>query len=311
VTSRHRSHQSAPRPGADPPDPVTVPGTTSLTLDGRPVADYRWRPSLPASVSPRPFLHPVRTLAGTEVTELMPTDHLHHLGVSIAVADVGGVNFWGGRTFLPHRGPVHLPNHGTQRHHGWTTRTATTLTHDLRWTGPDGRDLLHERRRIRALPVSERAWALDLAFELTNVTGAPLAFASPATNGRPGAGYGGFFWRARLGDRRVAVLGPEGNGERQLHGRRTPWVALTGGNAAPWTLVFVTGGSGATPDPWFVRSRDYVGVGSALAWSQPLVVEQGAGLGRRIMTVVVDGRLRSPEVSGIVDTVAAVLAGPG
>jgi len=64
--------------------------TISLRLGDRRVAEYAWQPSLPETVSPRPFLHPVRTLAGTEVTESMPADHLHHLGVSVAVADVGG-----------------------------------------------------------------------------------------------------------------------------------------------------------------------------------------------------------------------------
>lgn len=289
-------------------DQATLPDTASLRLDGQAVAEYVWRPRLPSTVSPRPFLHPVRTLAGTEVTELMPDDHLHHLGVSVAVADVGGANFWGGRTFVPSRGSVHLPNHGSQHHHDWTSRTAAALTHDLRWTGPDGTDLLHERRRIAALPISDDAWALDFTFELTNVTATPLTLASPATNGRPGAGYGGFFWRARRGDRRIHVLGPERTGERHLHGRRTPWLALTGIGDGPWTLIFV---ADDPADPWFVRSRDYAGVGSSLAWDQPLIVAQGTGLRRRIITVIADGRLRSRQVAGMAGTVAAILADAG
>ncbi|MGN9908273.1 PmoA family protein [Phytohabitans sp. LJ34] len=276
--------------------------TISLRLGDRQVAEYAWQPSLPAAVSPRPFLHPVRTLAGTEVTESMPADHLHHLGVSVAVADVGGANFWGGRTFVPGRGPVHLPNHGTQRHHRWTTRDAGSIRHELRWIGPAGADLVRERRRIAALPLDGRAWALDFGFELTNVTGEPLAFASPATNGRPGAGYGGFFWRARRGDRRVHVLGPDRTGERRLHGKRTAWLALSGTSTDPWTLIFVP----SRADLWFVRSRDYAGVGSSLAWDQPLVVASGTALRRRIITVVADGRLRTREVADLAGEVTAL-----
>ncbi|MFC0526244.1 DUF6807 domain-containing protein [Phytohabitans kaempferiae] len=283
---------------------MTSTETISLRLGDRPVAEYAWQPALPESMSPRPFLHPVRTLGGTEVTESMPADHLHHLGVSVAVADVGGANFWGGRTFVPGRGPVHLPNHGTQRHHRWAARDASAVHHELRWIGPAGTDLVRERRRIAALPISDRAWALDFGFELTNVTGEPLAFASPATNGRPGAGYGGFFWRARRGDRRVQVLGPDRTGERRLHGRRTPWLALTGGATEPWTLIFVSTGPAHRADLWFVRSRDYAGVGSSLAWDQPLVVGSGTALRRRIITVVADGRLRSREVADIAGRVA-------
>ncbi len=283
--------------------------TVSLRLGDRRVAEYAWQPSLPETVSPRPFLHPVRTFAGTEVTESMPTDHLHHLGVSVAVADVGGANFWGGRTFVPGHGSMHLPNHGTQRHHRWTTRETTDVRHELRWIGPDGTDLVCERRRIAAVPVNDRAWALDFGFELTNVTAEPLAFASPATNGRPGAGYGGFFWRARRGNRRVHVLGPDRTGERRLHGRRTAWLALTGASSDPWTLIFVAGGPAQLSDLWFVRSRDYAGVGSSLAWDQPLIVAAGASLSRRIITVVADGRLRSREVADLAGEVAVLRKG--
>ncbi|MEJ3747502.1 PmoA family protein [Actinomycetes bacterium KLBMP 9797] len=285
--------------------------THRLRLDGRAVADYVWRPELPATVAPRPYLHPVRTPSGTEVTELMPADHPHHLGVSVAVADVGGANFWGGRTFVRGRGSVPLPNHGTQRHHDWTGRTSTTLTHDLRWIGPDGTDLLRERRRIAALAVGAGAWALDFEFALTNVTAGPLTFASPATNGRSGAGYGGFFWRARRGERRVHVLGASGTGERHLHGQRSAWLALTGASTGPWTLIFIPVGPPDRADLWFVRSRDYAGVGSSLAWNQPLVVGAGARVRRRIVTVVADGRLRSRQAADLAGTVlaSAVLAG--
>ena len=285
-----------------------MPDTVDLSVDGRVVAEYAWQPALPAGVSPRPYLHPVRTLGGTEVTELMPDDHQHHLGVSVAVADVGGANFWGGRTFVAGRGPVALDNHGSQRHCGFGDRTPSALSQHLRWTDAEDVDLLHERRRIAARALSADAWALDFEFELTNLTAVPLSFASPATNGRPGAGYGGFFWRARRGAQRIQVLGPERNGERYLHGSRGPWLALTGVDAGPWTLVFVTG-CGA--DPWFVRSRDYAGVGSSLAWDKPLVVGSGATIRRRIITVVADGRLRSRQVAGAAGLAAAILAEAG
>jgi hypothetical protein len=284
-------------------DQRKVSKTTHLEMWGRPVADYVWKPDLPTNVSPRPFVHPVRTLAGTEVTELMPADHPHHLGVGVAVADVGGANFWGGRTFVSSRGPVLLANHGAQHHTSWILRTTTTLVQALRWRGPDGPDLLHEIRRIAVLPIGDHAWALDFTFELTNVAPEPLSLASPAVNGRPGAGYGGFFWRARRDAQRIHVLGPDRSGERHLHGRCASWVALTGNNRSPWTLIFLAARQEAGIDPWFVRSRDYAAVGSALAWARPLVLAQGAAVRRRIVTVVADGRLRSRQIAGIADGV--------
>ncbi|MBE1491716.1 DUF6807 domain-containing protein [Plantactinospora soyae] len=271
--------------------PVGAVGLRHVDLD---VAEYVWQPvDLPRHVSPRPFLHPVRTLDGVAVTDLMPGDHPHHLGVSIAVPDLAGHNFWGGRTFVRAHGPTRLDNHGTQRHEGWVSRTPESIVAALAWAAPDGTVLLRERRGMAAVPLDPECWALDLSFELTNVTAEPLSFASPATNGRPDAGYGGFFWRAPLGTATTAAFGPRRRGVRHLHGRRGDWLALTGASspAARWTLVFVPVDEQARADPWFVRTGDYPGVGSCLAWERPLVVQTGDTLRRRIITIVADGTL--------------------
>jgi hypothetical protein len=292
-------------------DQVTLPDTERLTLGDQCVAQYVWQPHLPATLSPRPYLHPVRTLSGLAVTEAMPDDHLHHLGAGVAIPDVDGANFWGGRTFTQSQGSVMMPNHGIQHHQDWITRSNTELVHELRWTGPRGDDLLREHRRIAALPLGDHLWALDFSFELTNVTTAPLTFASPATNGRPGAGYGGFFWRAPRGDRRIHVLGPQRSGLRHLHGQRTPWVALTGNAVGPWTTIFIADPAQPVSDPWFVRSRDYAGVGSALAWARPLLLTRGATLRRRVITVIADGRLGSRQIEAVAVAVAAKYGAAG
>jgi hypothetical protein len=277
-----------------PGEQTRVRGAVGLRHVNQEVAEYVWQPvDLPRHVSPRPFLHPVRTLGGVAVTELMPADHPHHLGVSIAVPDLAGHNFWGGRTYVRAQGPTLLDNHGTQRHEGWLSRTPGSIVAALAWAAPDGTVLLRERRRMAALPIAAQCWALDLSFELTNVTAEPLAFASPATNGRPDAGYGGFFWRAPRGTARTAVFGPCRRGVRHLHGHRGDWLALTGatGADARWTLVFVPVEERARADRWFARTGDYPGVGSCLAWERPLVVPTGGTLRRRIITIVADGTL--------------------
>ncbi|MEU4831393.1 DUF6807 family protein, partial [Streptosporangium sp. NPDC023615] len=86
-----------------------------LRAGAREVATYVRRGDLRATDAPRPHLHPVRTLAGTVVTETQPADHVHHFGAGVAISDVNGVNFWGGSTYVPGTGPVILPNHGRQR----------------------------------------------------------------------------------------------------------------------------------------------------------------------------------------------------
>ncbi|HWS36209.1 MAG TPA: PmoA family protein [Actinoplanes sp.] len=209
-----------------------------LRCAGRVVARYVWDPQLPATVSPRPYLHPVTTLGGTTVTGFMPADHVHHLGASIAVPIVNEANFWGGNTYVTGRGSVHLNNHGQQTHHRWLHRSADSLEHELHWTGQDGTLLAVERRTLSVQQLTADAWILRVSYMLTSIDG--LTINSPATRGRAGAGYGGFFWRAPAGLDHIHAYGLDSNGD--VHGSRDPWVVLSGAHPgeAPWTLIFLT-----------------------------------------------------------------------
>ncbi|WP_063843036.1 DUF6807 family protein [Sphaerimonospora mesophila] len=300
-----------PAAGTASPDPPAA-GTTArdpqaadtrtLRVAGTPVASYVWRPDLPATDAPRPYLHPVRTLAGVRVTEFRPADHVHHLGAGLAVADVGGVNFWGGRTFVHDRGPVWLGDHGRQRHDAFE-ECEGGFHEELTWLGPDGATIAGERRTVLAGPVQAGgAWALDFAFTLT--VREPLEIRSSACKGRPGAGYGGFFWRAPKDASNPAVFTGEAEGERDVHGSRSPWLALV---SDAWSLVFVQAGP---VDPWFVRVAEYPGVGPALAWDRPLPVTDT--LTRRVITVVVDGRLDRAAAASLARSVGTAHPGsPG
>lgn len=266
---------------------TTTHHTPVLRVAGRPVGRYVTRPELPARLSPRPYLHPVTTLAGTPVTEVSPADHLHHLGVGVAVPDLAGHNFWGGRTFVPEQGPTELDNHGAQRHTMFPLRDPDGFVEELRWVAA-GAELLRERRTVAVTELTDIAWALDFTFALTNVTRRSLSIGSPATNGRPGAAYGGFFWRARREAGPPEVFTARAAGEAAVHGARADWLALAG---STWTLVFAGATARTRRDPWFVRTAEYPGVGSSLAPDTRLAVDPGETVVRRIVTVVADGRL--------------------
>ena len=275
---------------------MTPHDTAVLRVAGRPVGRYVTRPELPARLSPRPYLHPVTTLAGTAVTELSPADHTHHLGVGVAVPDVEGSNFWGGRTYVRDQGPTELDNHGAQRHTAFQLRDPDGFVEELRWVAA-GAELLRERRTVAATELTEFAWALDFTFSLTNVTSGPLSIGSPATNGRPGAAYGGFFWRARKEASAPDVFTVDRDGEQEIHGTRAPWVALAG---STWTLIFAGATEQTRRDPWFVRATEYPGVGSSLAAEERLPVPPGETAVRRIVTVVADGRVSRLEAASLV-----------
>src|SRR3954451_5082222 len=267
-----------------------------LRVAGRPVGRYVTRPELPPRLSPRPYLHPVTTLTGTAVTELSPADHPHHLGVGVAVPDVEGHNFWGGRTFVADRGPTELDNHGAQRHASFQLRDPDGFVEELRWVAAGG-ELLRERRTVAVTELTGLAWALDFTFSLTNVTAEPLSIGSPATNGRPGAAYGGFFCRAGKEEDPPRVVTADREGEEAVHGTRADWIALAG---ATWTLVFAGATQDTRRDPWFVRAAEYPGVGSSLASEARLPLPPGETVVRRVVTVVADGRLSRLEAAALV-----------
>ncbi|MET9967425.1 DUF6807 family protein, partial [Streptomyces sp. NPDC006356] len=194
------------------------------------------------------------------------------------------------------QGPTELDNHGAQRHTAFQLRDPDGFVEELRWVAA-GAELLRERRTVAATELTEFAWALDFTFSLTNVTADPLTIGSPATNGRPGAAYGGFFWRARKEDSAPDVFTVDREGEREIHGTRAPWVALSG---STWTLVFAGATEQTRRDPWFVRAEEYPGVGSSLASEERLPIPPGETAVRRIVTVVADGRISRLEAASLV-----------
>ncbi|SNT30683.1 Methane oxygenase PmoA [Asanoa hainanensis] len=268
---------------------------TDLTVDGVAVASYVVEPKVDLIQGPRPYLHPVRTLRGTPVTDFAPDDHIWHLGVSIAMQDVDGTNLWGGRTYVRDRGYTWLDDHGEIAHTGWLhaddgarEELERCLGNTIEWRDKDGAVLLTEERRLRATKATH-GWELAVDFTLSATKAVSLG--SPATNGRPGgAGYGGFFWRAAPGETHTFTADAEGEGE--VNGSAAPWLALTG--PGPYTLVF-RGLQG--DDRWFVRTGIYPGVCAALAFDRPLLVTPEAPLSRRITVLVADGALTREQVT--------------
>jgi hypothetical protein len=279
----------------------------SLCVAGRTVAEYVIEPDLDPTLAPRPYLHPVRTLAGLPVTEALPADHRWHLGASLAVPDVSGTNLWGGRTYV--RGTYAWRNdHGRIEHVAFVERGDDHLAHHLQWRDKDGGLLLREHRRLaaRLLPGRTDAWVLEVAYTLTAPDDRRVVLASPATNGRPGGeGYGGFVWRAARAARPPRVFTATSAREATVNGSTEPWVALASPDPYPYTLVFTGLGEGWR---WFVHSRVYTAVCASLAYDAPRVIPPGASLSGRHAVVVVDAVL-SPRVAG--QLAAAVATGTG
>jgi LacI family transcriptional regulator len=264
--------------------------------------------SMPPVHSPRPHLHPVRSLAGQAMTVTNPSDHRHHFGLSLAVPDVDGTTYWGGRTYVEGRGSTLLANHGVQESlEESLDRSGHELSSRVRWSAHDGRDLLHEERSLGSfLLPGPRGWGLRWRSRLRSGTGAAVTFTSPANKGRLGAGYGGLFWRLPNADE-VRVLVEGGRGEAMAHGSLSPFVIVQRRHGNAWSSLLMVQDEEAQGriDPWFVRASDYLGVGTSLAWDSPRRLEPDAQLDVVVRVAVLDHPVISDEVPELLAAIAS------
>jgi hypothetical protein len=267
------------------------PGQVMTLLDGA---------ELPPVSAPRPYFHPVRSLAGTALTDVAPADHPHHLGLSIAFSDLNGTNFWGGSTYIPGRGPVILPNHGRQLVGAWTEdggqKTASVL-----WQSEHGKPVAQERRTVACFPhPAPGTWCLSLASVMVPAEGVgTLEVSSSAVKGRAGAGYGGIFWRFPADCADPAVFSAAGLGAGAAHGSNSPWLALSvstkGAGSIKGARAAVVMAQDGPVRPWFIRTEGYVGAGPAVAWSDKAVADAAHPLRQSLHAVIHDGPVTSPE----------------
>lgn len=292
-------------PTPSPSGPVWQPAGphgARLVQDQTVLAEYRDGSDMEPSASPRPYLHPVRSTAGTALTDVRPADHVHHMGVSMALPVVDGTSFWGGRTYVRGQGSTMLDNHGRQQPVS-TDLEGPHLVQHLVYLDEHGDPLLRERRQVTAVDLADDAWALGWSSDLL-ASERDLAFDSPATNGRVGAGYGGILWRLGTADSRQ-VLSVAGEGEVRAHGSTSPWVAFVQHRSAE-TVTLVLAQTGPVL-PWFLRATEYDGAGPAVAWDRTRTVAQGETLHLGLVGAVVDRALDLEEAGAIAEQAVAAL----
>jgi hypothetical protein len=267
---------------------------------------YVYAPDTPQVESPRPYFHPLRTLAGDTVTIFRPHDHRWHHGLSMTSAHLSGENFWGGATYVEGRGYAQLPNNGTMRHEAWEGM-GPLLVERLAWVTEAGERWLEEARTIEVAPVDGAGdhWTLRLRFDLRNVAGRPLEFGSPTTAGRPMAGYGGLFWRgprSYLNGTILAANGLEGPG---VMGERSPWLAFAGRHDESdhaSTLVFVDHPENPRhPTKWFVRSDPYGCVSASFMFDEEYPLGAGEDLTLRYDVIVGTGEWSRERVEDAIE----------
>ena len=260
---------------------------------------YVYAPDTPPVESPKPYFHPLRTLAGNTVTVFRPHDHVWHKGLAMTWAQLSGENFWGGPTYVQGRGYVQLDNNGRIQHQAWDSiecdAGGVSFEERLTWISHEGEAWLTETRHVEVGEIrpDEGYWSLDLAFRLRNVRPVSLRFGSPTTEGRPLAGYGGLFWRGPRSFLRGAVLAAGGLEGPEIMGQAAPWLAYVGrhdGTGDTSTVLFLDHpGNPRFPNKWFVRNDPYAAVACAFAFDEEYVLEPGQELVLRYRVALADG----------------------
>lgn len=286
----------------------TVDHSLTALVDGRELFRYVYRSPVDQWETPKPFFHPLRTLAGNTVTIHRPHDHLWHHGLAMTLTVVNDQNFWGGNTFVKGQGYVALENTGRQTPAGLpdiTPGDAPSWTQPLDWITYGGERWLAESRTIGLTVRAEAGWyRLDFAMTLTNVSGRSLTLGSPTTEGRDNAGYMGLMWRGPRDFTGGKLLMSDGReGVDTLMGERSPWLAFVGQHdevTASSTLIFIDDASTpGHPIQWFCRSNPAMAA-FAFCFDEERVMQPGDELQLRHAVVVANDGWSRERIEGLV-----------
>lgn len=224
---------------------------------------YVYAPETPLGESPRPYAHPVCSLAGDVLTNFRPNDHPWHHGLSLTLTSVGGVNFWGGPSHRAADGYRWRDDHGLQVHRAWVTLAPERMEERVDWCeGVTGVVLVQEQRALRT-SVTADGWSLQWTSELVNAAGKELVLGNyHALGGLAGSHYTGLQFRGArdlLDDHGDAGIGMRadggGQGEAAVHGIAASWMEWAcqhDGSLRRTRIRFENLGG---PLPWFVRAK--------------------------------------------------------
>ncbi len=224
---------------------------------------YHYCPTTPAAEAPRPYVHPVCSLAGDVLTNFRPNDHPWHHALSLTLTSVEGVNFWGGPSHRAGDGYRWRDDHGRQVHRGWRRLEAERIEEDVAWESGAGEPLLQERRELGTALVPG-GWALEWSSTLENVAGRPLALDNyHSLGGLAGSHYTGLQFRGArdlLDEHGDATLGAWGEGgqtgEAALHGVPSRWLEWRCQHDGSLRRTCIRFENVAAPLPWFFRAAN-------------------------------------------------------
>lgn len=277
-------------------DPLRVAeqpdGGFALLLRDKPL----WH--LHASKGPtKPYIHPLRSFDGDDLTWHRPADHVWHYGLWFSWKLINGVNYW-------EEDPKTLQSAGiteVERSQFAGDKAGALTTLELSYHEPGKPAVLKETRGLRMHPpLRDGSYRIDWTLEFTaqdqEVT---LDRTRPKSQGGPAwGGYAGLSYRAAETLQKHRVLDSDGfTTDQKLIGSGRParWMDFSGIDAksgrAHGVTIFDHPKNPRHPSPFYVFLDGKFGyIGPALLFNEPLKLKPRETLTLRYRVLVHPGR---------------------
>lgn len=236
--------------------------------------------------SPRPHVHPLRTLGGRVLSVNAPADHPWHHGLWSTIKFVNGENFW-----------------ETYGEFGTLVTTEVVETDGcveatIDWVAPGGEAIaVLETRELRTIELDDH-YAIDWTFTLRPTVDTEFDRTPFTTWG----GYGGLTLRGAPAWTDTAIVLPDGAARDRVLGEPAPWCALR--SDAATVAILDHPDNIRFPTPWYGSNRaDTYGEGwanfvnAAFLWDAPVTIRAGETLIRRHRVVVADGAMPTDRIA--------------
>lgn len=250
---------------------------------------YVYAPEVPGNESPKPYFHPLNSLAGDTLTNFRPNDHPWHHGLALTIDNASGANFWGGPTCERADGYKWRDDHGSQNHIAWTRLEAAgssaVLAHTLEWRRLSEIFFREERTIEITVNSAARSWSLRWRSQLTNALGRALSLGNPHSHGgMAGSHYTGLHFRGAREllddhlDPTIKVTAEGGlEGIPAVHGAAARWMEWHGQLDTTLHRVVIRFANNTGPLHWFVR-RNYPLAAFPFQFDRNLEVPAGVAL---------------------------------
>ncbi len=226
-------------------------GRIDVQVDGKPFTAFYF-----GGDTQKPYLHPVRAGSGTVVSRVWPMEekageakeHIHHLGLWFTHGDVNGFDFWANHPTQksPKKGLITLKKLGAVK----GGKKSGTIVASFEWKDATGKVLLTEDRTM-TFHGGEKQRTVDFDIKLTGVEKSKF--------GDTKEGVFAIRLAAQLdGKHSGKMTSAEGKvGEKQVWGKRSPWVDYAGAIDGEALGVAIFDHPGNPKHPTYWHSRDY------------------------------------------------------